>query len=139
MDNGLTRRKTRLPVTLALACALEGEGDLFTAARAVTNSGLADSEMRPLGRLLCDTIAPLLEMGAFYTDEQGRKKIDHETICDFAVVGCGLTRCAALCELTLHELALHHRRLVPRPMQTPSATFLAEMQALFPDDKGHQS
>lgn len=140
MDGGINVCRQRLPVTLALACALEDAGDLFAAARAIAKSGLADRDMRPVGKLLCDMIAPLVEMGAFYTDKQGIKKIDREAICDFAIVGCGLTRHATLYDLTLHELALHHRRVTPRAVQVaaPSAAFLAEMQELFPDDKGYQ-
>ena len=138
MDERLTTPKTYLPVTLALACALEDCGDLFAAARAVADSGQADAQAAPLGRLLCDIIAPLLEMGGFYTDAAGCRKIDRQALCDFAVVACGLSRHAALYEITLHELALHHRRLAPKTgaHAAPSSAFLAEMQALFPDDKG---
>lgn len=136
MDNGLILPTPKLPVTLALACALENAGNLFVTAQAIAESNLAAGAAVPLGRLMCDIIAPLLEMGAIYADGAGNKHIDRQAICDFGIVVCGLSRATVMYELTLHELALYHRRMAPlrdKGAVAPSADFLAEMQGLFPD------
>lgn len=127
-----------IPVTLALACALEDAGDIFAAAEALVQSGLAGTRCAPLGRLLCDVIAPLQEMGGICTDDVGKKHIDRQAICDFGIVACGLSRQTVMYELTLHELALHHRRVMSRSKNgsAPSVDFLTDMQQLFPDEKG---
>ncbi len=136
MDDSVNAHAGVLPVTLALACALEERGDLFAAAQAVLDSGQSAGKLAPLASLLRDMIAPLVAMGAVYSDAHGRKHIDRQAVCDFGIVACGLARHVVLHELTLHELALYHRRMAGgrlAALPPPSADFLAQMQELFPD------
>lgn len=100
----------RLPVTLALACALEDRGNLFSAAQAMLEGDMPTAAA-PMVELLRDIIGPLLDMGAVYSDAAGEKRIDRQAICDFGIVYCGLPRQTVLHELSLHEIALYHRRL----------------------------
>lgn len=131
--------RTPIPVTLALACALEDRGNLFSIAQEFARIQPA-AALAPLGQLMCDIIAPLLDMGAIYEDGAGTKHIDRQAVCDFGIVACGLSRCAVMYEMSLHELALHFRRHVPRHAvaQAPSRDFLADMQKLFPDTMKEQ-
>lgn len=136
MDKSLTVNRVRLPATLALACALEDTGNIFSVAQALGESDLAPQAKQTLGLLLCDIIAPLLDMGAVYADSAGHKHIDRQAVIDFGIVVCGLSRSEVMYERSLHELALYHRRLVPQrgaAITAPDAGFLADMQALFPD------
>lgn len=136
MDDRMTQGSMRLPVTVALACALEDTGNLFDMAQALCSDARIDPALRPLAQLMCDIIAPLLDMGAIYVDDAGHKRIDRQALCDFGIVACGLPRAVVLYELSLHQLSLYHRKLTPRTglsTPQPSADFMAQMQALFPD------
>lgn len=141
MDNSMTAGRIHAPVTLALACALEDTGNLFAAAQAIAAASQADAALRPLAQLMCDIIAPRVDMGAVYIDATGCKRIDRQALCDFGVVVCGLSRHAVLGEVSLHELSLFHRKLAPRvnvQATPPSADFMAQMAALFPDQPKEQ-
>lgn len=125
-----------IPVTLALACALDVRGDLFSAAQAVIDQPTVAQAAMPVVALLHAVLAPLLAMGAVYKDTDGRKRVDRQAVLDFAVVCCGLSEHAALHDIDLRYLALHHRKMSGQ--QVLSAELAAELSQLFPDTQGDQ-
>ena len=138
MDGQLNGHPPAMPVTLALAGALDESGDLYRMARYLADMNAEDKEiLQPLRVVVMEILTAISDMGAVYRDHTGRHRIDVQAMVDFGVVHGGLSPGEVMYGRSLRQIALMWRQagLGTREDTSPDRDFMREMLERFPDRK----